>query len=538
MFTDEGRYRVSEAIGQCDLRAFQKLLSADVLDEAARRGGLSVVRCVLCGPHLIWLAVSAALHRSLSFAQVLTHTIRILDLSADGLPPEAAAARRRAERQQSGRQPQRSSRSKTAKRSAKTVKRSAKKEKKAKKATTTPRSRHDPHGQNPLTVTEEAFVKARKLMPPAWWTWLIIVLGERFENEHRRLVRWKGFRVLALDGTTLTLPKKKPLTEYFGTSGNGKARTTQARMVMLQLPFVRLPWRYELGPITEGERTVAGRLLHDVRRNDLVLMDMGFWSYGLFCQLRSAKAFFGIRLPSGVKLGRTLKRLGRKDRLVAWTMPTGPRWRGLGLPEALTLRVIDYQIRGFRPSAVVTTVLDPQRLSRDDWVHVTTSSEAGRALDRRVRLRQGLYHRRWEIETTFHELKVIQQMEASLRGRTPESIRYEIAGHVVLYLLIRWLMVEAAQAAAPDGDPLGLSFKHAFEAVSESWNILITAQPHEVEGIVNRLLQQIASHQIRWRPGRHDPRPNDTKTKNLGNGHYKQPHKKPTHKSAKAKKQS
>ena len=63
-------------------------------------------------------------------------------------------------------------------------------------------------------------------------------------------------------------------------------------------------------------------------------------------------------------------------------------------------------------------------------------------------------------ETTFHELKAIQGL---LRSRTPESIRYEVAGHVVLFLLVCWLMVEAAQRAAADGDPLGLSFKHALE---------------------------------------------------------------------------
>ena len=34
----------------------------------------------------------------------------------------------------------------------------------------------------------------------------------------------------------------------------------------------------------------------------------------------------------------------------------------------------------------------------------------------------GLYHRRWEIETTFRELKVEQGMEGHLRGRTPEAI--------------------------------------------------------------------------------------------------------------------
>lgn len=500
MFKDEPRYEAWEEIRQADLAAFRDLLSDSVLRQTADRAGVKVVRCVLCGPNLIWLGVVAAIQHSLSFASVLTLTVRMLELSANGLPEPLAEARR--------------------------------KEKCNSKRRKHKRSKHDPRGKDPATVTEEAFAKARKLMPPAWWNCLIELLTERFEAEHGELVRWKRFRMLALDGTTLKLPQQKLLKKHFGTSGNGKKRVAQARMTMLQLPLVRLPWRYELCPISEGERTIAERMLKDLRRNDLVLMDQGFWSYGAFHQIQASGAFFGIRKYPRVKF-RTVKRFSRRDRLVEWKMPTGPRWRGSGLPQSIRLRVIDYQLQGFRPSAVVTNVLDPQQISRDEWVHVTTQSEVGRPLDRDVRLRQGLYHRRWEIETSFHEMKVTQKMESSLRSHTPESIRYEVAGHVVLYLLIRWLMVKAAQGAEEDGDPLGISFQHAFEELTMIWNVLIAAKPEDVPRIVRKLLTQIASHQVPFRPGRHEPRPHDGKRKNRGKGKYT-----PSHKLEPNKKQS
>lgn len=492
MFRDERRYAVWESIRQSDLAAFRKLLPESVFRETARRAGVKVVQCALCGPNLIWLGIVAAVHHGVSFAGVLSLTIRMLHLAAGGVPEPIVRSQRH-------------------------EKRNAKRRKKT-------RSKHDPRGKDPATLTEEAFAKARKLMPPAWWSCLIALLTERFESQHEELIRWKRFRLLALDGTTLSLPEDQRLTQHFGTSGNGVARRTQARMVLLQLPFVRLPWSYELCRIDEGERTIAERLLQHLRPDDLVLMDQGFWSYGAFHQVQSAGAYFGIRRHPQAKF-RTIKRLGPKDRLVKWNKPTGPRWRGLDLPESITLRVVDYQIPGFRPSAVVTNALDPREISRDEWVHVTTQSEAGRPLDRGVRRRQGLYHRRWEIETSFHEMKVTQQMEQSLRSRTPDSIRYEIAGHVVLYLLIRWLMAEAAQQAEDDGDPLGLSFKHAFEELAAAWNVLIAADPATLPRLTRQLLQHIAAHRVPHRPGRHEPRPNDDKPRNLGNGKYKQPHK-------------
>ena len=103
----------------------------------------------------------------------------------------------------------------------------------------------------------------------------------------------------------------------------------------------------------------------------------------------------------------------------------------------------------------------------------------------------------------------------------------------MLYLLIRWLMVAAACGAAPDGDPLGLSFKHAFEELASSWNLLTAAPPDKVSQMVGILLKQIASHQVPYRPGRHEPRPKDGNRKNRGKGKYT-----PSHKLKSNKKQS
>lgn len=214
-----------------------------------------------------------------------------------------------------------------------------------------------------------------------------------------------------------------------------------------------------------------------------------------------------------------MRELGRDDRLVEWT-PSDPRQRR-GLPSSIRLRVIDYQIPGFRPSAVVTNVLDPKRISREAWVHLATKDDEGR-----LRLTQGLYHRRWEIETTFFELKVTQGMEGGLRSRTPQGIAYEVAGHVLLYLLVRWLIVDAAEAAGVD--PLRISFKAALGELLDMLPSLIVASPrHVARVLLPRLLSRIASHLVAFRPGRRYPRPHDGKIRNKGHGKVKRSHKLP-----------
>ncbi len=475
MFKDELRCNVWNQIRQHDLRAFGKLLTPETFGEAGQRAGLRIGRSALHLGNLVWLALGSALHTMRSFSDILGLTLKLLEDSPAWSSTDLAAARKRSRRKR-------------------------------------PRgSPHRPTGKDPTRVSEEAFVKARQRMPWCFWVALIVVLGERFQAQHGERVCWKGFRLLALDGTCLNLPRQEPLKAHFGTSRNGRGKgRVQARMVMLQFPLVRLPWRYELCPLSEGERTIAARLLGELGRRDLVLMDRGFWSYGLFCQLQQQGACFAIRQFGGVRF-QTLRRLGPKDRLVRWNKPTGPRWRHSPWPPSITLRVIQYQIKGFRPTAVVSNVTDPKRISHAEWVHLTTDTEAGRYVH------QGLYHRRWEIETTFCELKVRQGLEGHLRGRTPAAIRYEVAGHVLLYLLVRWLMVEAA--AQQNLDPLRLSFTGALRELTDLQPALITSSPQRVaQVLLPRLLRRIASHRVAYRPGRHYPRPYDTKTRVDGRG--------------------
>jgi hypothetical protein len=182
----------------------------------------------------------------------------------------------------------------------------------------------------------------------------------------------------------------------------------------------------------------------------------------------------------------------------------------------MKLRVIGYQIKGFRASWIVSNVLDPRRISRQQFVGLADSQAWQNENE------AGLYHRRWEIETTFRELKRVQQMH-QLRGRTPATIEFEVAGHVLLYLLVRWLIVEAAVRAGKQ--PLRLSFTEALAHVRHAAQTLSICPCQRRRKLVRRMLDRIASHEVPWRPGRHYPRPGDGRVQSTGAGHLLLPSK-------------
>ena len=496
MFTDDVRHQVWDQVQSHPVRAFAKFLTRDALAEAARRCGRGLSASPLNLAHMTWLGLALAIDRTQSFASVLTLTFKMLIDAGRLVPPDAA--------------PERKPRTK---RSRKGKPKGAKRPRRRPAAPG--RSKHDPRRSDPTKVSEEAFVKARARMPLRYWITLVMLLADRFGREHEDRIRWKRFRLLAIDGTLLNLPRYQALRDHSGTARSGRGGTIpQARLVMLQFPLARVPYRFAVAPKSQAEKLMAAPLLTHLRPDDLLLMDRGFWSYGLFSQVRQRGAYFATRKIEQVHL-KVIRRLGPKDTLVR-LIPTDKRWKKMGWPESLELRRIDYQVRGFRASALITNVTDPKLVSRREWVGMATH-RAGEVLDKSV------YHRRWEIETTFSELKVRQGL-GQLKGRTPGTIDYEIASHVLLYLMVRWLMVEAAEAHGLD--PLRLNFTEALREVRAIMPALVTRSPRHVQSVlIPRLLARLAEHEVPERPGRHYPRPKDRKTRDLGHGRKQQPSK-------------
>jgi Transposase DDE domain len=496
MFADHNRHHACDKLRRRDFRIFAPIVTDQVFERAAHFAGVPLGGGPLALAVLVWLGISAALHRDKSFSDLLILTLKLLQNDprwdpAKLLPPRTEAAPTPDNRQ--------------------TRRAGARIDKK--------RSKHDPRGAGaPFTVSDSAFTQARQAMPWAFWVALVAVLAERFENGHSDLVTFNGFRVLAPDGTTLELDRWADLKTRAGAATNGKALSSpRARLVLLEMPLARLPLHFNLVPYAVGERTAVKPLLDAVRRDDLVLIDRGFWGAGLFGQIMHKNAFFAIRLMNGVTFS-TLRRLGAGDQLARWT-PTKRQADGdETTPKCFDLRLIRYQIKGFRPSTLVTSVTDPARISRDEFIRIATVNEAG------VVLESGLYHRRWEIETTFFELKVTQGMAGSFRSRTTEGIAFEVGGHLLLYTLIRLLMAEAASVAGIS--PLRLSFAAALGEVNDMGQSLLQASERHAQRILRpRLVELIGRHRVPFRPGRHYARPHDTKPKADKHGKKQPPHK-------------
>jgi hypothetical protein len=475
VYSDPTRSKVWQQLSARPFRVFEHILTRSLIARAADAAGCALGAGPLNLYTLVWLALGSAFFRTRPFVDVLCRTLKLLaDLSEGPQPLDPS-------------QPPKRSKERC----------------------------HDPRVDDPSQLSEEAFGQARRRLPWAFWLALIGLLADDFAKTHHHGLLWQNrFRLFCLDGTTIDLPNWSAVAKYFGTASKGKGRRqAQARLVMLQLTNARMPWRFDLTPLKQSEQAVAAGLLDDLRPDDLVLMDRNFFTYSLFWRVQRRGAFFATRLRKQVKL-KTLSSLGQGDRLVEWQPASSQAKKAIKemkLPESITLRVIDYQVAGFRPSAVVTNLLDNQEVPPEEFVKLAATEE-GR------RLAAGLYHRRWEIEISFLELKVTQGLEGSLRSRTPAGIYFEVGGHVLLYQLMRWLLADAAQQAGLD-DPLRLSFQDGLRELEDLQAPLLRSGMAKIRRVWRpRLLERMAQHEVPWRPNRHYKRPHDTKGKSKGGG--------------------
>jgi Transposase DDE domain len=134
----------------------------------------------------------------------------------------------------------------------------------------------------------------------------------------------------------------------------------------------------------------------------------------------------------GIPRSRWLTALGVDDQLVAWLKPkTCPSWLTretlAALPDSLVLREVRYRIGapGFRTREItlVTTLLDA------DIYRVADLAK--------------LYHQRWQVETSWAQLKTSLQMDV-LHCKTVPGVLKELTVFAIVYNLVRLVMCQSA----------------------------------------------------------------------------------------------
>jgi hypothetical protein len=298
-----------------------------------------------------------------------------------------------------------------------------------------------------------------------------------------------GLRLVALDGTTETMPDTPENAAYFGRQkgGRGDSAFPQVQCVYLCECGTHAIFDAGFWPYRIHERVGGHRLLRSIEAGMLMMWDRGFHEFDMLVGALKRGAHVLARLPDHVK-----------PRHVA-TLPDGS-WLGYIYPggyqrrkrgEHLLVRIIEYEIDDpNRPGhaqrhRLLTTLLDPLAYPALDLVC--------------------LYHERWEVEVTIDEIDTHQRLlDRPLRSLKPLGVIQELYALLLAHFVVRAIMHQAA--LAHDLDPDRLSFVNSLRLICDAIPEFQLIDPVDHDRLWSRLLRDIACFQLPERENRSNPR--------------------------------
>ena len=306
-----------------------------------------------------------------------------------------------------------------------------------------------PKGQTGAGVANSAIPPARERLGVEAVQRLFELTGEAWGRQEADKERWHGLQLFGADGTCLRVPDTEENEREFGRPGSARSTSgyPQVRVVALMALTSHVLTAMSVGGYHDGELSVAEALWAQVPAQSLTILDRGYVSFWLFHLLGQpapqGERHWMIRFSSKLTW-RTLKQLGKGDELVEFEPSPALIKKHPSLPAKLVARMVSFQVKGYRPTKVVTSLLDSEKYP---------AKEIG-----------ALYHERWELEIGYDELKThLLEREEALRSKTPRGIRQEIAGVAIAYNLVR---VEMARVAHDAGlDPRRISFLHSVQLI-------------------------------------------------------------------------
>jgi hypothetical protein len=354
------------------------------------------------------------------------------------------------------------------------------------------------------TVTEEAFCKARGKLPLLFFLRLFKAVIAGFLRNYNQRWRWRGHRLLGIDGTEVTLPKDPHLRKRFPSPSNqhGSCAAAQARLVGLAGLADGLCYAFQWTSLKISEQACAKRLARFLAPGDLLLADRNFPSLAIFAALLARGAGFLFRLPA--KRYDQYKRLVTpSQRVEEWylelPLPLKLRKQFPWLPKCLKVRVLAYQRKGFRVSWLITSMLDTKIYPYEELVN--------------------LYHQRWRHETCHREWKHTLQLN-NLRSHKASELLKEVLVQLTINNVLRWIQ---AQAAPANLRPVDLQFLQTKRLVFANVCVMTVVPVCLLPQLYRELLVQVGRCRIRVRPNRSHPRPWDTRARNNGRGELARP---------------
>jgi Transposase DDE domain len=263
------------------------------------------------------------------------------------------------------------------------------------------------------TVTAGAYTRARaKLNYTAFIELCELVRDDFYEDGEYHT--FKGYRLLAVDGSIVTLPNTESIKQEFSPmivknqiDGYSKEVILSRISVLIDV-LNNIVIDASINDKSKGERALALEHIKHACKNDLIIFDRGYPSYELFASMYTNTNFL-VRLRSNsFRQARNLFDINAlyRDAVLEIKAPKNihDTQSNNQLPASMKIRFVQVALDNGIVEVLATNVLDSHILQTDDF--------------------KALYAKRWGIETFYHIIKNRLSLE-NFTGGSALSIKQD-----------------------------------------------------------------------------------------------------------------
>jgi len=266
-------------------------------------------------------------------------------------------------------------------------------------------------------VSASAFVQARANLKYNFFIDANQLYVDHYYEEELDCLKFKGHRVLAIDGSHIRLPKSAEVVDYFGkreikVSETSSDYYSSGLCTVLYDVYNKLAINSILSKTEDDERSQAERHLEFCQKGDLVVLDRGYPSFNLMSLFIEKNIDFLMRCKTGNGFNAVKKFLENKttdDAIVDLELSRPSKKVAKG--NSLKVRLIKVQLESGTTEVLATSLLDKATYLTSDF--------------------KDLYFDRWKIETYFDILKSRLDLE-NFSGKSLESVRQDFFSTILL----------------------------------------------------------------------------------------------------------
>lgn len=331
---------------------------------------------------------------------------------------------------------------------------------------------------NDQTITKQAFSKARqKILPIAFIKLADTITTWFYEDDDFKT--YKGYRLMAVDGSILELNNSETLRQAFGYVENQKVKLARAKSSCLYDIENNMIVTSIIAHYKTSERDLALEHIQKLKlfglKNDLILFDRGYPSTKLISHLENNGIKYLMRVSS--QFLKVINEAKGEDQIVTV--------KNAG--QLIKIRVLRFILDSGEEETLITNLLDPSFTVKDF---------------------KELYFKRWGIETKYDELKNRLQIE-NFTGDTKIAVEQDFYASIYLSNMAALAKHEADEKISRRNAEKGLKY-----SCKVNMNILIGKlkdsmvlmlledSPRKRTKMFKAIMAEISRNIIPIRPGR------------------------------------